>query len=187
MKTQIKHWERVGILFIIAFGASLHFVFEWTDYWRPAALIAAVNESTWEHFKIAFWPSMIWALIEYLFIRKEANNFAIAKATGFLIMPLVTAVLFYGYNAITGQHYLIADIFIFIISAITGQIISMRLMLRDKIKVDWLKKMAIGFLILMTIAFSSLSYFPLKNFLFAHPENGEFGILSEYAHDGHDH
>ena len=60
-------------------------------------------------------------------------------------------------------------------------------MLRDKIKVRWLRKLAIGMLILMTIAFASLSYFPLKNFLFAHPENGEFGILSEYDHDGHDH
>lgn len=187
MKTQIKNWEIIGIFFIIAFGASLHFVFEWTDYWRPAALIAAVNESTWEHFKIAFWPSMIWAVIEYLFIRKEVNNFAIAKSAGFLIMPIVTAVLFYGYNAITGQHYLILDIIIFIISAITGQIISMQLLLRDKIKVNWLRKMAIAILIFMTISFSLLSYFPMRNFLFAHPENGEFGILSEYDHDGHDH
>ena len=187
MKKNIKCWEIIGIIFIVAFGASLHFVFEWTNYWRPAALIAAVNESTWEHFKIAFWPSMIWAIIEYLFIWKEANNFEIAKATGFLIMPLVTAVLFYGYNAITGQHFLILDIIIFIISAITGQIISMRLMLRDKIKVRWLRKLAIGMLILMTIAFASLSYYPMENFIFAHPENGEFGILSDYDHDGRDY
>jgi hypothetical protein len=187
MKKHIKYWEIIGILFIVVFGASLHFVFKWTNYWRPAALIAAVNESTWEHFKIAFWPSMIWAIIEYQFIRKEANNFAIAKATGFLLMPIVTAILFYGYNAITRQHYLILDIIIFIISAITGQFTSMQLMLRDKIKINWLRKMAIGILLLMTIAFSSLSYFPLKNFLFAHPHNGEFGILSEYDHSGNDH
>ena len=187
MITKNKRWEIVGIIFIVAFGASLHFVFEWTDYWRPAALIAAVNESTWEHFKIAFWPSMIWAIIEYLSIRKDVNNFYIAKAAGFLIMPLVTAVLFYGYNAITGQHYLFLDVIIFIIAVITGQIISMCLLLRDKIEVAWMRKLAIGILIMMTIAFATLSYYPMENFIFAHPENGEFGILSDYDHDGHDH
>ena len=187
MNTYIKRWEIIGIIFIVAFGASLHFVFEWTNYWRPAALIAAVNESTWEHFKIAFWPSMIWAIIEYLFIRKNVNNFAVAKAAGLLIMPLVTAVLFYGYNAITRQHYLFLDVIIFIISAITGQIISMRLMSRDTIKTAWLRKLAVGMLIFMTIAFASLSYYPMENFIFAHPENGEYGILSDYDHDSHEH
>ena len=187
MNRNIKYWEIIGIIFIVSFGASLHFVFEWTDYWRPAALIAAVNESTWEHFKIAFWPSMIWAITEYPIIKKKANNFVIAKAMGFLLMPIITAILFYGYNAITGQHYLILDIIIFIISAIAGQFASLRLLIRDQIKVEWKRKMAIGILILMTVSFSLLSYFPLKNFLFAHPENGEFGILSEYDDDGHDH
>jgi len=186
MNRTIKYWEIIGIIFIISFGASLHFVFEWTDYWWPAALIAAVNESTWEHFKIAFWPSMIWAIIEYPFIKEKVNNFAIAKATGFLLMPILTAILFYGYNAITGQHYLILDIIIFIVSGISGQFVSMKLLAREKIQVEWMRKTAIGVLILMTISFSLLSYFPPKNFLFAHPENGEFGILSEYDHDGHD-
>ena len=60
-------------------------------------------------------------------------------------------------------------------------------MLRDKINVRWLKKVAIGMLILMTIAFASLSYYPMENFIFAHPENGEFGILSDYDHDGRDY
>ena len=38
----------------------------------------------------------------------------------------------------------------------------------------------------MVLAFSLLSYFPLNNPLFAHPETGEIGILSEYDHD-HEH
>ena len=185
MKKSIQRWEIAGILFIVAFGASLHFLFEWSGYWRPMAIIAAVNESTWEHFKIAFWPSIIWALIEFPFIRQKTKNFAIAKAAGLLTMPLVTAVLFYGYTAFTGQHFLIADIIIFIIAVIVGQWVSMRLLASPPIEVPWMRWLAYSALAIMIAAFATLSYYPAKNFLFAHPESGEYGILSDYHHDDH--
>jgi hypothetical protein len=185
MKQRIQRWESLGMVFIVAFGASLHFLFEWSGYWRPMALIAAVNESTWEHFKIAFWPSIIWALIEFPFIRKQTRNFGIAKAAGLLSMPLVIAVLFYGYTAFTGQHFLIADIIIFIIAVIIGQSVSMRLMARAAIEMPWLRWLAFGVMAIMIAAYSTLSYYPAKNFIFAHPGSGEYGILADYDHDDH--
>ena len=33
---KVQRWEIIGIFFIIIFGTTLHFWFEWTDYWRPA-------------------------------------------------------------------------------------------------------------------------------------------------------
>jgi len=41
-------------------------------------------------------------------------------------------------------------------------------------------------LVIMLLEFSLLSNFSLKNFLFAHPGTGEYGILSDYDHD-HEH
>ena len=49
------------------------------------------------------------------------------------------------------------------------------------------RQIAIGGLIGMVIAFSLLSYYPLENFIFAHPENGEYGILSDYDDHDQDH
>jgi hypothetical protein len=185
MEKSIERWEWIGVIFIILLGASLHFAFEWSGYSRPLAIIAAVNESTWEHFKIAFWPSFIWALISYPVLRKQTQNFIIAKAAGFLTLPLVIAVFFYGYTAITGQHFLIADIIIFIAAVIAGQWVSMRLMLRSALEIVWPRRFAFGAIVIMLIAYSTLSYFPPKNFLFAHPESGEYGILEDYHHDEH--
>jgi hypothetical protein len=185
MKNIVQRWEWIGVLFIVAFGASLHFAFEWSGYSRPVALIAAVNESTWEHFKIAFWPTIIWALIEYPALKNQSRNFIIAKAAGLLTMPLVTAVFFYGYTAFTGQHFLLADVIIFIVAVIAGQWVSMRLLSRPQIEVSWLRGLALGAILMMVVAFATLSYYPPKNFLFAHPESGEYGILSEYHHDEH--
>jgi hypothetical protein len=181
----IKRWEWIGVIFIVVFGATLHFAFEWSGYWRPAAILAAVNESTWEHFKIAFWPAFIWALILYPIISKQTQNFIIAKAAGLLTMPLVIAILFYGYTAITGQHYLLADIVIFIGAVIAGQWVSMQVLLKPPIHIPWLRGLALGTILMMVIAYSTLSYYPPENFLFAHPESGEYGILAEYHHDDH--
>lgn len=113
---------------IILAGSALHFAFEWTDYRRPAALIAAVNESTWEHLKPGFWPGLAFALVEYPFIRKSANNFWVAKALGLLAMPLVIVALFYGYTALAGQNYLLANTTIFFLAVIVGQFVSYRVL-----------------------------------------------------------
>jgi hypothetical protein len=186
--TKVQRWEFVGILIIIGFGTTLHFWFEWTDYWRPMALIAAVNESTWEHLKMAFWPGLIFALIEYPFLKKETKNFALAKFTGLMTMPVITIILFYGYTALTGTHMLWADVIVFILSVIGGQLVSLRILTKSKDQPPIVQYLALGGLAVMVLAFSLLSYYPRENFLFAHPGTGEYGILSEYeGHEDHDH
>ncbi|HEY69682.1 MAG TPA: hypothetical protein G4O08_03760, partial [Anaerolineae bacterium] len=160
MKRTLQRWELAGIAFIVLFGSSLHFLFELSGYWRPMALIAAVNESVWEHFKMVFWPGLIWALIEYPFIRKLARNFGIAKAVSLAAMPITIALLFYGYTAITGEHYVIVDGLIFIVAILLWQWISLRLLTRPAIEVPWLRGSALGVLAILIVAFSTLSYYP---------------------------
>jgi len=183
---KVKRWEIIGIFIIVVFGTTLHFWFEWTDYWRPMALVAAVNESTWEHFKMAFWPGLIFALIEYPFLKSETNNFFVAKFTGLFAMPVITSILFYGYTSMTGNHLLWVDVIIFILSVIGGQWISLMILTKTEKKRLSTQNFAITGLVIMVLAFSLLSFYPLNNFLFAHPGTGEFGILSDYNHD-HDH
>ena len=183
---KIYRWEVAGIFFIVIFGTTLHFWFEWTDYWRPMALIAAVNESTWEHFKMAFWPGFFFALVEYRFLKDETQNFFFAKFAGLLAMPVITVILFYGYTSLTGTHMLWADVIVFILSVVGGQWVSLIMLTRSEITQPKLQILGISGLALMVLAFSLLSYFPLKNFIFEHPGTSEYGILSDYDHD-HEH
>ena len=55
-KAKLLIWEIACIFWIAFAGALLHFAFELSDYWKPMAFIAAVNESVWEHQKMFFWP-----------------------------------------------------------------------------------------------------------------------------------
>jgi hypothetical protein len=178
-------WEIAGMVFIAFGGSALHFAFAWTGYWRPAAIFAAVNESTWEHLKIGFWPMLVWALIEYPFLRRHTNNFWIAKSAALLTLPLVIVVLFYGYTAITGHHYLIADATIFMLAIVAGQLLSYRLLLSAPIaRQPWQSLAAVPIAVLI-LAYSLLTYYPPRNFLFEHSETGEYGILESYEGHGH--
>lgn len=73
MKELLLKWELWGILAISIVGAILHFVFEWSGGWNPIGIIAAVNESVWEHFKIAFWPALFYGIAEYSLLKRAAK------------------------------------------------------------------------------------------------------------------
>jgi hypothetical protein len=45
-------WEIACIFWVAFAGSLLHFLFELTNYLKPIAVFAAVNESIWEHTKM---------------------------------------------------------------------------------------------------------------------------------------
>jgi len=106
----------------------LYFVYEWTNYWRLIALIAAVNESVWEHLKLGFWPAVVWGLIEYRFMSKNANNFLIAKASVLISIPAIIVIVFYSYAYFVGHSILAVDISTFVVAVIVGQLVSFKLL-----------------------------------------------------------
>jgi hypothetical protein len=177
-------WELVGVVFITLLGAVLHFAFEWSGYWDPVAIFAAVNESTWEHFKIAFWPGLLFALIEYPWLRRSARSYWPARSLGLLTVPFVIGILFYSYTAMLGRHELSLDIIIFVIAVAAGQLVSYRTLTLGGLGATPSRLLG-AVLALMIAAYSLLSYFAPACFLFEDPETGGYGILEEYG--GHDH
>jgi hypothetical protein len=174
-KARILKWELLGVAFISLAGSFLHFSFSLLGEWPPAALISAVNESVWEHLKLAFWPALIYAFIEWPVFRRHAKNFWTAKAAGIFIMPLVIVSGFYGYTALANRHMLLADISLFILAVVIGQLISARLLLRKPLSF-WTKIPALILIALMITAFSLLTFYPPHNPLFYDSQTGQYGI-----------
>jgi len=168
-------WELAGIAVIFLVGSLFHFIFELSGGWRPVALIGAVNESVWEHLKIAFMPAFLYALIEYPFIGKRVNNFWLAKSLGLFAIPLSIIVLFYGYTAVLGHHYLPVDIFIFLAAIVAGQLLSCRVFSVPDKGLYWRIFGAI-LLAAMAAAFLLLTYYPPHIFLFRNPLTNGYGI-----------
>ncbi len=178
MNKKLLLWEIIGIVVIIFAGSALHFVFELTGHFAPVALIAAVNESTWEHLKLAFWPMLIFALIEYRYVKALAPSFWPAKTVSLWLTPILIVVFFYGYQWITGADNLIADITIFAVAIIIGLLVGLKLMTRPAPKPATKIAAWVGLAIILA-AFCLLTFFPPKIFLFQDPISNGYGIIEE--------
>ncbi|MBR6796465.1 MAG: hypothetical protein IKM53_03835 [Clostridia bacterium] len=75
MKKSVFIWQLVGFTFTSVFGTLLHFLYDLTGGSLFAAPFSAVNESTWEHMKLVFFPMLIFAIIENHFLGKERKDF----------------------------------------------------------------------------------------------------------------
>lgn len=169
----IKKWEIWGAVVSIFLGSLLHFVFEWSGGSHFVALFGAVNESTWEHLKIAFWPTFIFAVIEWFVYGKEIKNFCLAIFVKLFSIPVIIIILFYGWLAIFPDNF-IWDISIFVVAIIIGYLMSYKIMI-SKI-IYGLNKLWIILITLLILFFSLYSYYPPKIFLFHDPVKNDYGI-----------
>ena len=171
--------ELAGVAVIFLAGSALHSAFDWTGHWRPIAWFFAVNESVWEHFKLAFWPGGLYAMFEYLALRRSANNFWVGKCLGLFSMPVAVAVLFYGYTAVLGHHHLALDILIFLLAVGVGQWVSYRILAAADMGTTVRRGAVIG-LVVMAAAFALFSYWPLRASLFEDSRTHQYGISTEH-------
>lgn len=175
MSCKVFLWELVGAILISVSGSLLHFVYGWSKQYKPLAIISAVNESTWEHLKIAFWPGLIFSIIEYFHIANITNNYIIAKAACLLLTPFSIIVFFYSYTCVFGRNFLLIDISIFILSIFLGQKVSMVLLIIPELP-SFVNTLALFIILLLTIQFSFFTFFPPKFFIFRDPTNGSYGL-----------
>lgn len=183
---KLLSWEIAAVFFILLVGSGLHFAFELSNFWYPVAPFAAVNESIWEHLKMVFWPGLIFFTVQYAFLRDEAfaEQFWTAKALCLIFMPFLIAAGWYAVVAVTGEHYFVVDIALFIGAIIAGQLLSYAF-LSGKIAASARPRLAFLAIFLLVLAFSIFSFNPPKISLFEHStleKTGQYGILHQY-HD----
>lgn len=180
MKNKVLLWEIGGFFFIGLVGASLHFTYELSDFSSNlVAFFSAVNESTWEHLKMAFFPGLLFALIEYTYVREKVNNYLIAKTTSLFLMPLVIVVGWYIYAPAVGRSIYPVDLTLFYLAVFIGQFTSYKLLTRPPLEKKF-NTYAIGVLAVMLVAFSTFTFYPPRIFLFENfdlRDTGQYGIL----------
>lgn len=162
----------IGFLLISMVGSLLHFAYEWSGENAFVGFFCAVNESTWEHVKIALTPMFLWGAAGLFIIRNKNYGFAvfIALLTVIVLIPSI----FYLYTAFTGKSILGVDISIFFISIALAMVFAW-LILRAK---PFKGSRVLGCVgcVLVLLCFSIFTFFPPKWELFKDPINNNYGI-----------
>lgn len=171
----ILYWELSGALFIILAGSALHFAFGWSGGWRPLGLIAAVNESIWEHLKLAFWPGLLWAALPGKTRNlKLADRLATRGVTLVLTAVLIVAI-FESYTAILGDNLLPLDIGTFMLAVLAGQRAAAALTMH-KPPGPALRALGLGLLAVQVAAYGAFTFYPPDFWLFTDSRNGLQGL-----------
>lgn len=164
----------ISIIVICIIGTMGHFMYEISRHNKVVALFAAVNESTWEHIKIALTPMFLMGLIDG-FKYGTCSNYFVAKAISLLIIIFLIPIIFYSYSSITKKAILPIDILTFYVTITCAQLAFYKI-----IKIE-----SLGFiynylsLILIFVIFGfymSATMLPMKNFLFKDPNSKKYGI-----------
>ena len=84
MKRSIGVFQLTGFAATSLIGTILHFLYDWLGEAVWIAPFSSVNESTWEHMKLLFWPMFLYAIIESFFFR-DRTEFWCIKLKGILL------------------------------------------------------------------------------------------------------
>ena len=173
MKKSVGLWQLMGFAVTAFAGTLLHFLFDFTGESLLAAPFSGVNESTWEHMKLMFWPTFIFAIIQSFYFR-ERKNFWCVKLKGTLTALALIPVLFYTYNGVIGKSPDWINITIFFISAAAAYIYEFRLF--KKVDADCRPKVAIAIFCLLALLFVIFTFATPEIGIFKDPISGTYGI-----------
>ena len=175
MKRQsIGLWQLMGFAVASLGGTLLHLLYEWLGEARWIAPFSGVNESTWEHMKLLFWPMLLFAVIQSFFFR-ERGDFWCVKLRGTLLGLALIPLLFYTYNGVVGRSHDWLNIAIFFVSAAVAYLYETRLFRRATVECRS-PRAALLTLAAIAMLFVVFTFKAPEIALFRDPLTGTYGI-----------
>lgn len=92
----------IGGIFTSIFGVLFHFLYGWSGSNPIVGLFCAVNESTWEHLKLLYFPFLVWFFISFFWFGKQLPNYTCYSFLSVFLGMLSIIVLFYTYTGVLG-------------------------------------------------------------------------------------
>lgn len=179
MQKTLKRSFYFGILFIGLLGIPMHFLYSLTGDSPLVAFIAPVNESVWEHLKLAVLPSIIWWSLSYILINKKTSilfsRWFFAFVVALVVCPLVIVSFYYSYTGAFGVHSIALDMFSYFLGVTIAQLTAMHIYKYARINSFLFYLSAIVFTLFM-IALIVFTYNPPLLPLFKDSVTGGYGI-----------
>ncbi|MFI3206871.1 MAG: DUF6512 family protein [Clostridia bacterium] len=177
-KINIKAFILWGILIMFLLGGLFHFVYDITGNQFVLGLLFPVNESIFEHIKIAALPVLIYWSIGY-YIKKEeinANVWFTSALISMLIASLLVPMFYYFYTETFGIENMIVDISLLLIGFAISQTIALHYYNHGK---GINAKLAVVIMIAVIVLFGFWTVSPPELPIFKEASSGTYGIFSE--------
>ena len=174
MKQRSVLWQAAGFALVTFGGTILHFLYDWTGGSILVTPFSGVNESTWEHMKLLFWPLFLFTLVQRQFFKDQENYWCVKLAEillGLVLIPL----LFYTYNGAFGKSPDWINIAIFYISAALVFLFDYWMFRRDRLPCKY-PRLALAAICLIGVLFAVFTFAPPQIQLFQDPLSGTYGI-----------
>jgi hypothetical protein len=157
-------------------GSLLHFLFDWTRHNKFIGLIAAVNESYWEHIKIAVWPVLLLHLGLFIAGGFQFSSFIPAATISLYSIPISMIGLVYLYKAVSKRNILWIDISVFFLVIAISQVV-FALLLQELDSSFATILISTAFLVGLVVAFLRFTARPPREpDVFIDPTNKKYGL-----------
>ena len=164
----------ISIIVISVIGTVSHFSYDISKQNKIVGLFGAVNESTWEHIKIALTATILWSVVDGYFYGVNSNYF-LAKLVSLITVIILMPVLYYGYKYLFKKDNFIVNILIFYIVIICSQYLFFYIINIDSVSYLLQYISCIGIFIVFGF-YMVLTLMPIKNFLFKDPVTKNYGF-----------
>lgn len=162
----LKRFCVMGFLVTTILGVISHFVYEWTGGNFLVGLFFPMNESTWEHMKLLFFPMFLFALVAGKRMERQYPCIYNAMFTGILLGLALIPTLFYTYSGILGFFLDWVNIAVYVLSVLVAYIVVYRVSLTCRNKNPMVLRIVMYVLL---VAFMVFSVYPPKLGIFSAP------------------
>lgn len=174
MKRSIGLWQLMGFAVTALGGTILHFLYDWLGKAVWIAPFSGVNESTWEHMKLLFWPMFLYAVVQSFFFR-DRKDFWCIKLKGILLGLILIPVIFYTYNGVIGKSPDWINILIFFVAAAAVYIYETRQFKNEDTDCSY-PRVALVTLAIIAVLFVVFTFATPQIGIFKDPLTGTYGI-----------
>ena len=162
----LKRFCVVGFFVTTVLGILSHFVYDRTGRGFLIGLFFPVNESTWEHMKLLFFPMFVYALFAGKRIEEQYPCIYNAMFTGILVGLLAIPTIFYTYSGVLGFTVDWLNIVLYVISVLAAYYVVYRVAESCKAKDS---KVLRYIMYALLVAFMVFSVYPPELGLFVSP------------------
>ena len=176
MGKRLDRWSLAGFFAVSVLGTLTHFCYEWSGEKLLVGAFCAVNESTWEHMKLLFFPVLLFTMVQLAAAKERDGAVPAARAVSVTAGLALIPTLYYTYTGVWGRHVMWADIAIFYLAAALVFWLDTRLRRRQRLWKTWQQAAGLVWLWVLAFLFVWWTFRPPHIGIFLDPVTGSYGI-----------